>query len=212
MKLIYLILISIFFSSPFLFSQKDVRIGSQVWTSKNLDVSTYRNGDTIRHATTPQEWKDAEDKKQAAWCYYEFDSKNGKTYGKLYNWYAVNDSRGLAPKGYHIPSDEEWTILTDKLGGEEIAGKKMKSKSGWAKSYKKSGNGDNSSGFNGLPGGYCSSNGYFLDVTADGFFWSSSVYGTGGAWHRLLDGNSNSVYRRYDGYKNNGFSVRCLRD
>lgn len=211
MKLIYLILISIFFCSPFLFSQKDVRIGSQIWTSKNLDVSTYRNGDTIRHATTPQEWKDAEDKKQAAWCYYEFDSKNGKTYGKLYNWYAVNDSRGLAPKGYHIPSDEEWTILTDKLGGEEIAGKKMKSKSGWAKIInKKSVNGDNSSGFNGLPGG-CNSDGDFSGMTGFGYFWSSSENYAGNVWYWRLCYGDAGVFRSPSN-KNSGFSVRCLRD
>jgi uncharacterized protein (TIGR02145 family) len=212
MKLIYLILISIFFCSPFLFSQKDVRIGSQVWTSKNLDVSTYRNGDTIRHATTPQEWKDAEDKKQAAWCYYEFDSKNGKTYGKLYNWYAVNDSRGLAPKGYHIPSDEEWTILTDKLGGEEIAGKKMKSKSGWAKIINnKSVNGDNSSGFNGLPGGGCDDDGNFNGITGYGYFWSSSENYAGNIWYWRLCYGDAGVFRSPSN-KYSGFSVRCLRD
>jgi uncharacterized protein (TIGR02145 family) len=211
MKLFYLILISIFFSSPFLFSQKDVRIGSQVWTSKNLDVSTYRNGDTIRHASTPAEWQDAEDKKQAAWCYYEFDSKNGKTYGKLYNWYAVNDSRGLAPKGYHIPSDEEWTILTDKLGGGEIAGKKMKSKSGWEKIInKKSVNGDNSSGFNALPGG-CNASGDFNGMTAFGYFWSSSENYAGNVWYWRLCYGDAGVFRSPSN-KNSGFSVRCLRD
>jgi uncharacterized protein (TIGR02145 family) len=179
--------------------------------SKNLDVSTYRKGDTIRHATTPQEWQDAEDKKQAAWCYYAFDSKNGKTYGKLYNWYAVNDSRGLAPKGYHIPSDEEWTILTDKLGGEEIAGKKMKSKSGWAKIInKKSVNGDNSSGFNGLPGG-CNSDGDFSGMTGFGYFWSSSENYAGNVWYWRLCYGDAGVFRSPSN-KNSGFSVRCLRD
>jgi uncharacterized protein (TIGR02145 family) len=105
------------------FSQ-DVKIGTQVWMSKNLDVSTFRNGEAIPEAKSKEEWAKAGVNRQPAWCYYDNDSKNGKVYGKLYNWYAVNDSRGLGPKGYHIPSDAEWTILTDMLGGEKIAGQK----------------------------------------------------------------------------------------
>jgi len=116
-------------------AQDDVKIGTQVWTSKNLDVSTFRNGDPIPQAKNAEEWKKAGENRQPAWCYYNNNEQNGKVYGKLYNWHAVNDSRGLAPNGYHIPSDAEWTILTDKLGGEEIAGKKMKSKQGWGYNY-----------------------------------------------------------------------------
>jgi uncharacterized protein (TIGR02145 family) len=206
MKLIYLILISIFFCSPFLFSQKDVRIGSQVWTSKNLDVSTFRNGEAIPEAKSKEEWKIAGDNQTAAFCYYEYDSKNGKVYGKLYNWYAVNDSRGLAPKGYHIPSDAEWYVLTDYLGGGKIAGFKMKSTSGWLTT----GNGDNSSGFNALPGGDCFYNGYFTNITKNGYFWSSSE-STYFAWLRNLD-YGNTIVSRDISNKGDGFSVRCLRD
>lgn len=101
-----------------------VTIGTQVWMTKNLDVSTFRNGDPIPEAKTKEEWKKAGENKQPAWCYYDNNSANGAQYGKLYNWYAVNDSRGLAPVGYHIPSDAEWTILVDFLGDE--AGNKMK--------------------------------------------------------------------------------------
>lgn len=108
-----------------------VTIGAQVWMTKNLDVSTFRNGDPIPQAKTNEEWEKAGENKQAAWCYYENDASNGTKYGKLYNWYAVVDVRGLAPQGYHIPSDQEWTILTDYLGGEAAAGTKMKSVSGW---------------------------------------------------------------------------------
>jgi uncharacterized protein (TIGR02145 family) len=232
--------------SPLL--SQDITIGTQTWTSKNLDVSTFRNGEAIPEAKSKEEWKKAGDNKTAAFCYYEYDSKNGKVYGKLYNWYAVNDSRGLAPKGYHIPSDAEWTILTDFLGGEDIAGKKMKSKDGW-KSYEEggkktcpdcadwtqsyrdqvpchicknsryvkapvktlSGNGDNSSRFNGLPGGYCNNNGSFNNMSDYGNWWSSSEYGTNNAWYRFL-GSGNARGSRYDFSKNNGFSVRCLRD
>ena len=104
-----------------------VTIGTQVWMTKNLDVSTFRNGDTIPQAKTTEEWKRAGENQQPAWCYYDNDPANGAKYGKLYNWYAVNDSRGLAPVGYHVPSDAEWTKLTDFLGGESVASTKMKS-------------------------------------------------------------------------------------
>ena len=110
---------------------KSVKIGTQTWTTENLNVSTFRNGYPIMEAKTNEEWNQANENKQPAWCYYENDPKNGAKYGKLYNWYAVNDPRGLAPAGWHVPSDAEWTILSDFLGGESTAGKKMKSLSGW---------------------------------------------------------------------------------
>jgi uncharacterized protein (TIGR02145 family) len=185
-----------------------VKINSQVWMSENLNTSTYRNGDLIRYARNRDEWKAAAAKQEGAWCYYDNDPKNGEVYGKLYNWYAVNDSRGLAPKGYHIPSNAEWTILTDMLGGEEIAGKKMKSITGWTGS----GNGDNSSGFTGLPGGYCDYVGNFLMFTEDGSWWSSSEGDASNAWGWSLDGNNESGVYRIFGSKFIGFSVRCLKD
>jgi uncharacterized protein (TIGR02145 family) len=188
-----------------------VNIGTQIWTSRNLDVSTYRNGETIRHASTQQEWQDAASKGEGAWGYYENDPKNGEMYGKLYNWYAVNDKRGLAPELYHIPSDAEWSVLIEILGGKKLANFKMKSTTGWSNGA----NGDNSSGFNGLPGGYCGgSNGYFYDIADYGYFWSSSENYTGTAWSRsLVNNNSYSAeVGRFSRYKYDGFSVRCLRD
>jgi uncharacterized protein (TIGR02145 family) len=125
-----------------------VTIGNQTWASKNLDVSKFRNGDAIPLAKTDEEWSVAGNKGQAAWCYYDNDPANGIKYGKLYNWYAVNDVRGLAPKGFHIPSFDEWTILTDYLGGKEAI-TKMRSNFGWKNNL----NGTNSSGFAGFPGG-----------------------------------------------------------
>jgi len=184
-----------------------VTIGTQVWMTKNLDVSTFRNGDPIPEAKTNEEWKKAGENKQPAWSYYENDPKNGAKYGKLYNWYAVNDSRGLAPVGYHIPTDAEWTTLTTFLGGESVAGTKMKSKSGWAEN----GNGTNASGFSGLPGGYRGSSGPFNDVGYYGYWWSSTEYDAFSAWSRDLDYGIGGVGRYGDG-KRNGFSVRCLRD
>jgi len=119
-------------------NSQSIKIGNQTWTTKNLDVATFRNGDLIPQAKTDEEWEAAGENKQPAWCYHENNTANGTKYGKLYNWYAVNDTRGLAPTGYHIPTDEEWTVLSTFLGGEDVAGKKMKSSFGW-NSYKTGG-------------------------------------------------------------------------
>jgi uncharacterized protein (TIGR02145 family) len=184
-----------------------VNIGTQIWTSRNLDVSTYRNGDPIRQTLTPEEWLDAASKGEGAWCYYNYDPKNGEMYGKLYNWYAVNDKRGLAPELYHIPSDAEWSVLTEYLGGEQNAGFKMKSTTGWANN----GNGDNSSGFNGLPGGGCDGGGGFYVITEDGYWWSSSERYTGFAWPRGLRYDNTRVSGYYSD-EDSGFSVRCIKN
>jgi uncharacterized protein (TIGR02145 family) len=96
-----------------------VTIGKQIWSSKNLDVEYFRNGDPIPQAKTCEEWKLASENKKPIWCYYFFDPNNGKLYGKLYNWYAVNDPRGLAPIGWHIPEYSEWKQLIDYLGGTQ---------------------------------------------------------------------------------------------
>ena len=101
-----------------------VIIGTQTWTQTNLNVSHYRNGDIIPQVTDPTAWANLT---TGPWCYYNNDPANGAIYGKLYNWYAVNDPRGLAPIDYHIPTDAEWTIIIDYFGGENIAGGKMKS-------------------------------------------------------------------------------------
>jgi len=184
-----------------------VTIGTQVWMTKNLDVSTFRNGDPIPQAKTNEEWVKAEENEQPAWCYYDNNPANGEKYGKLYNWYAVIDARGLAPTGYHIPTDAEWTELTDYLGGDKKAGAKMKSKTGW----KENGNGTNRSGFSGLPGGDRNSSGSFLGIGKFGYWWSSTESSTGPAWGRNLD-YDNGLVSRYYLRKTNGFSVRCLRD
>ena len=182
----------------------EVTIGNQIWTTKNIDVENYRNGDAIPQVQDAAAWKNLT---TGAWCYYENNTANGSSYGKLYNWYAVNDPRGLAPKGYHIPTDAEWTSLTNYLGGETIAGAKMKSSSGWGNN----GNGTNTIGFAGLPGGFRNINGDFNYINAGGDWWSSSKDETDYAWYRYLNGNSGNV-GSYNGPKQNGFSVRCLRD
>lgn len=186
-----------------------VKIGSQVWMTKNLDVSIFRNGDPIPEVKTAEEWKKAGENKQPAWCYYQNDPANGVKYGKLYNWYAVIDSRGLAPVGYHIPTDKEWTILTDYLGGKEEAGAKMKSKNGWDNN----GNGTNSSGFSGVPGGLRFYNSVFpfYMIGESGDWWSSTEGDTDGAFSRNLDSYDGKL-RVAVSNKQDGLSVRCLKD
>ena len=181
---------------------KEVTIGNQVWTSKNLDVSTYRNGDDIPLVEDAEKWTNLT---TGAWCYYENKTGKGSTYGKLYNWYAVNDPRGLAPKGYHIPTDAEWTILTTYLGTDAAA--KMKSTTGW----NEDGNGNNTSGFAGLPGGCRGTSGWFSSIIGGGYWWRSSEASTDDAWaHYLL--SSNGDVSSFSFNKRTGFSVRCLRD
>ena len=184
----------------FTIKAQDVTIGEQTWTSKNLDVSNYRNGEAITLAQTDSEWKAAGEKGKPAYCYYQ---KKGSNYGKLYNWYAVIDSRGLAPKGYHIPTDDEWTKLKDYLGE---AGTKMKSNSGW----QNNGNGSNSSGFAGLPGGHRLDGG-FVGVGTYGYWWSSTRNFAKSAWGFYLTYFSGDFYN-FNNDKRDGFSVRCLRD
>ncbi len=181
-----------------------IKIGTQTWTTKNLDVTTYRNGEVIPQVQDANEWANLS---TGAWCYYENKTANGSSYGKLYNWYAVNDPRGLAPKGTHMPTDNEWTILTDNLGGESQAGTKMKSTTGW----KNNGNGTNTIGFAGLPGGYRDINGDFSFVGAYGNWWTSSGFNANATWSRSVEDFNSSVNRRYY-YKQNGFSVRCVKD
>ena len=269
-------LLSLILLLSFTIKAQEIKIGAQTWTTKNLDVSKFRNGEAIPLAKTNAEWELAGQNQQPAWCYYENKGENGTTYGKLYNWFAVNDPRGLAPSGYHIPTDAEFTILTDYLGGDSIAGAKMKSTSGWnsfdgtkpcnvckdwtdgyregkdackacanwTEDYrggntcklckdtkivnaakhkclscknsktlpaKISGNGTNSSGFAGLPGGYRYDNGNFYYIGASGYWWSSSENDTDNAWCRALSSYNGFVFRSYNS-KQNGFSVRCLRD
>jgi len=181
-------------------AEGEVAIGNQVWTSKNLDVVTYRNGDSIPQVQDIEAWRDLT---TGAWCYYENNTANGTKYGKLYNWYAVNDPRGLAPKGYHIPTDKEWTILTKNLGGESKAVTKMKSTSGWEK------NGNNTSGFAGLPGGSrMAVEDEFIGYL--GFWWSSSKEIGLGCYIGLPTNNVNVTRGAVSPYV--GYSVRCLRD
>ncbi len=204
MKKISFLLFSILLSC-IAFAQT-VKIGEQVWMTKNLNVSKFRNGDYIPQAKTIEEWNLAGNNEKPAWCYYNNNVENGTKYGKLYNWYAVNDARGLAPAGYHIPTDYEWEDLVDYLGGEYTAGEKMKSKTGWIAN-----SGTNTNGFSFLPGGDRYYDGVFWSIGEYGFLWSSTVSSGNNAWGRYLYSYDGSV-GSYSYSKTQGLSVRCLMD
>lgn len=192
----------------------EVTIGKQVWMKRNLNVDKFRNGDLIPYAGTPEEWELAGKNKQPAWCYYDMVK-----YGKLYNWYAVNDSRGLAPIGWRIPSNEDWITLTDYLGGGMVAGGKMKSVGtkywkGWETEKKgllsRNLYATDESHFSGLPGGSRSAY-FFQGVGRDGSWWSSSQIDSYDATYVSLHHLSREIFRGRD-KKSSGKSVRCMSD
>ncbi len=182
-----------------------VLIGTQQWMQQNLEVVTYRDGTVIPQVTDATAWAGLT---TGAWCYYGNDPSSG--YGKLYNWYAVNDPRGLAPQGWHIPTDAEWTTLSTLLGGTSVAGGKMKT-TGITRWNSPNTSATNESGFAGLPGGYRNGSGTFYSVGAFGYWWSATEDNSASAWGRKLVYNGGSLYR-YDYYEAYGLSVRCLRD
>jgi uncharacterized protein (TIGR02145 family) len=185
-----------------------ITIGNQAWSSTNLNVSSYRNGDVIPQVTDQTTWNSLT---TGAWCWYNNDSVTyAATYGKLYNWYAVNDTRGLAPSGWHIPTDAEWTILTNYLGGTSIAGGKMK-KNGTSNWKSPNTGATNESGFSALPGGSREFNGAFTNVGNFGCWWSASENNTTNAGFSYLDHSFAGVLILNDN-KKRAFSVRCVRD
>ena len=199
-----------------------VYIHGQQWMTTNLAVTHYRNGDRIPQVRSKAKWDTLT---TGAWCWYNNDSATGAVYGRLYNWYAVNDARGLAPAGWHIASDSEWTVLTTFLGGDSIAGGKMKSggtfKDGTGLWRAPNTAANNSSGFTGLPGGWRLDDGSFHssgDSTVGygiGLWWTATVnvnsHSTHSSWHRGLVFDAAFVRVHWDGQRD-GCSVRCVKD
>jgi len=185
-----------------------VRIGNQVWMTENLNVDHYRNGDPIPDVRDPQEWTELT---TGAWCYFNNNPANGAIYGKLYNWYAVNDPRGLAPQGWHIPSDAEWQMLVDHLGGSAVAGGKLKEQG--TKHWDSPNTGaSNESGFSALPGGHRDFlDGNYIDMGTVPFFWSSTENNSFDAFVRFLH-YDHPVVSHYYFNVHQGASVRCVRD
>ncbi|MBN1999215.1 hypothetical protein JW935_16775 [candidate division KSB1 bacterium] len=198
---------------------KTVKIGDQWWMAENLKVTKYRNGDPIPNVTSNSEWANLT---TGAYCNYDNNDSYVSTYGRLYNWYAVNDSRGLAPAGWHVPTDAEWKQLEMYLGmsqseanetgyrGTDEGGKLKETGTGhWSSPNTGA---TNESGFSGLPGGYRFHDGTFNVVGSSAYFWSaSSAYSGYYAWYRPLYCNRSDVYRSGN-YVQDGFSVRCVRD
>jgi uncharacterized protein (TIGR02145 family) len=187
-----------------------VTIGTQTWMVENLKVTRYRNGDQVPNITDNNAWTKLT---TGATCDYLNMPSNSKMYGKLFNWYAVNDSRKIAPAGWHVPTDAEWTILTDYLGGEKVAGGKLK-ETGTTHWTNPNTDATNESGFSALPGGNrydYNYNGTFSLVGVDGIWWSSTESSTYYAWGRYMYFNYSYVVRDSSN-KQGGFSVRCVRD
>jgi uncharacterized protein (TIGR02145 family) len=185
-----------------------ISIGDQVWMNRNLDVDRYRNGDPVREAQTVAEWQDAAAHEEGAWCRYEGEPENERVYGKLYNWFAVSDPRGLAPAGWHIPSDDEWKRLAVFLGGEGHAGGQLKNLNFRALSGIDA---DYSTGFSALPSGSRNCLDGFFGKERAAFFWTSTQSGDFEAWNRELGRASNAIHR-VSVNKSLGLSVRCIKD
>jgi uncharacterized protein (TIGR02145 family) len=195
-----------------------VTIGTQIWSGTDLDLTTYRDGTPIPQVTDPTQWANLT---TGAWCYYNNDPTNNATYRKLYNWYAVagihdNDpntpNKILAPLGWHVPTDAEWTILTNFLGGESIAGGKMKVPGNYYW-FNNDPDSSNISGFNALPGGNRS--GTFSGLNSRGYWWSSTEQSLNSccSWYREIYNSGLDIYRNGNyPSKNNGMSVRLVKD
>lgn len=183
-------------------------IGTQNWMRENLDVLTYRNGDLIPQVTDPAAWSSLT---TGAWCFYNNSPIDAAGYGKLYNWYAVNDPRGLAPQGWHVPSEAEWKTLSDKLGGDATAGGRIKTPgvTQWADG---NAGATNESGFTGLPGGLRQSAGGFGNLKTHAYWWSTSEVDANTAMSRGVRFASAEFKRSVSFSKKTGFSVRCIRD
>ena len=194
-----------------------IQIGNQCWTQSNLKVSKYRNGDNIPTGLSNSAWQNTNSGAYAIYntTFSPDTNSNNSIFGKLYNHYAVTDSRGLCPTGWHVPSDGEWTILENYLGGTWVAGQALHSTTlqpipgGWYSPPYTTG-ATNSSGFTALPGGLRGNDGNFIGLTSGGFWWSSSVSSGSDAWNRYLrfDGS----FYRPNNNRTYGYSVRCLKD
>lgn len=184
---------------------KTIVIGTQEWMAENLNTSIYRNGDAIATNLTNAAWSSTT---SGAWAYYNNDESYACPYGKLYNWYTCVDARGLCPVGWHVPTDAEWTVLTDYLGGEAVAGGQMKTTGLW---NVPNAGANNSSGFSGVPGGFRFNDGSYTYVGGIGYWWGSSEISNSLAWDRYLNYNIDDAGRGFND-EEFGYSVRCLKD
>ena len=188
---------------------KIVTIGAQTWMAENLKTKHYNNGDAMGTTSTATLDISDESNPKYQWAYNGNES-NVSTYGRLYTWYAITDSRGVCPAGYHIPTDAEWAVLTAYLV-DSLAGGKMK-EAGITHWQSPNTGANNSSGFTALPAGNRGGDGSFLYLGNGATFWSSTEHDAGTAWARDLYNNNDRVYRGYSYLEEVGMSVRCLKD
>jgi uncharacterized protein (TIGR02145 family) len=195
---------------------KTVTIGSQVWMAENLKVTRYSNGDSIKFFNGYEyEWPILSNEIGACCDYFNLP-ENNVIYGKLYNWKAVNDSRNIAPSGWHVPSEAEWTILTNFLSGDSICGGKMKAigtleaTTGlWSAPNSHA---SNSSGFSALPGGSCNGDfGFYMQLGYWAYFWSSTSINSIEAMGYYISFHQGNMIKHADN-KNSAYSVRCIRN
>jgi len=184
-----------------------VLIGNQVWMAENLKAARFSDGSEIPNVTDNVAW----DLLTPAWCNYNNNLAYDSLYGKLYNWFTTVDPRNVCPTGWHVPSDEEWTILYDFLGGLWVSGGKMKSVSGWNPPNPPNTGTTNESGFSGLPGGHRNEFAEFDMIGDDGSWWSSTEANLNLAWSNRLNYNYNAG-SRINAAKTYGRSIRCLKD
>ena len=191
---------------------KTVYIGNQQWMAENLKTSKYNDGTVIPNVTDNTEWSNLS---TGAWCNYENSDSLGRIYGKLYNWYAFsatsNGNKNVCPSGWHAPTDSEWTVLTDYLGGVNVAGGKLKDigTKNWSNPNASA---TNSSLFSAIPGGNRVFNGNYEAIFYYGFWWSSTDNDTDVAWLRNLNYSHGGGANINNYRKTHGLSVRCLKD
>jgi uncharacterized protein (TIGR02145 family) len=183
-----------------------VAIGSQVWMAENLKTTKLNDGTVIPSVTDNTAWGSLS---TPGYCWYNNDAVTNTTYGPLYNWFAVNTAK-LAPVGWHIPSNAEWTALTTFLGGENVAGGKLK-ETGISHWSTPNAGATNAYGFSALPAGYRNSVGSYIDINNSGNWWSSTINTLPYIFYRYMNNNNANVYHDYstDTY---GFSIRCIKD
>ena len=185
----------------------EIVIEQQVWSSKNLNLDKFRNGDAIPELKNNDEWQLAGRSGNPAWCYYNYDPENGEKYGELHNWYTIIDSRGLAPEGWHIPTEADWTTLIDYLGRSSHAGKKMKTTVlNWS-------GGTNESGFSGLPSGEYDGSEFteFTEIGESTSWWSSTDTDIEIMAQNFQLDSSGYIAAGKRNKKYYGLSVRCLK-
>jgi len=189
-----------------------VWIGEQLWMAENLKVTRYNNGDAITYIANGEHWGSMN---EGQYGVYDDDPINSNKYGNLYNWAVIGDFRGICPIGWHVPSNDEYTVLTDFLGGEDVAGGKMKEAGLEHWNYYSdqiTSETTNESGFTGLPAGHRNTNtGDYVYMGFYGYFWSSTETSSDLAWRQYLFNYSSGIGRDTFG-KPNGFSIRCLKD